>query len=844
MTKAALITLFIILFTVTASNALITSSEESLKPDSAKQCSICHFSWVDTFFVDKKSSVFAALPDKPVAASIEMCFSCHDGSTVDSRKKVMNDRRHQVGVTPSEKIKVPEIFPLDEEGRMDCATCHSAHAESRDYRIEKTVFLRTSNKNSRMCKMCHQDKVGGPENGNHPIDKTSLKMSDQINRYGGLAGDKPNQVICESCHVAHGGFTDNRLVMPADRPSEFPVLCEQCHGKTAGLNSEKGKTTIYSHSVDVMPKNAEIPVKWKNGNLVRLGKKGHLICVSCHTVHNPAVNNALLSERSNTSSLCTQCHQTQGESIRETKHDLNLISPDTVNVSGKTVSESGLCSSCHLAHNGTGPYTWARPFVGKEKASVEICTSCHKKAECAEKALIPETGHPVGIKPDNEEKPVRFPFFTSDGKRSEHGEIYCSTCHNSHQWDPKDPGNKGSKDLKGDLNNSFLRVSNNGSVLCLGCHKEQETIAGTDHDLSLSLPEEKNISGQSPAESGLCGSCHLAHGGSDLFMFGRKLDPEEGQLMAMICLECHRENSCADEKKIGDNFHPININLKNSSKIRLPLYTQDGKKDPATGMIYCSTCHNPHQWDPDNPEKKGGDGTLSDSFLRYESAANSPLCVECHQDKAFIEGTDHDLRVTAPDETGNQGLLPPEAGLCQQCHAVHNALTPVFLMNRQLGPSVILDWNTEFTAEKNFMTGLCTCCHQKGQCAEVKLPEYGLHPSSPFMTLILKKNGSMDPRQFDEFIGQFPLFTDNGEKSVKGSIVCTTCHETHLWNSHYPGKGSGEETEGNSISSFLRKDIEYIFCAKCHGEDALYKFKFFHRIKSRKKTDELTVRED
>jgi hypothetical protein len=33
----------------------------------------------------------------------------------------------------------------------------------------------------------------------------------------------------------------------------------------------------------------------------------------------------------------------------------------------------------------------------------------------------------------------------------------------------------------------------------------------------------------------------------------------------------------------------------------------------------------------------------------------------------------------------------------------------------------------------------------------------------------------------------------------------------------------------------LRKDISFTFCASCHGEEALYRFKYFHMIKGRKK---------
>ena len=316
-------------------------------------------------------------------------------------------------------------------------------------------------------------------------------------------------------------------------------------------------------------------------------------------------------------------------------------------------------------------------------------------------------------------------------------------------------------------------------------------------------------------------------------MWGRELEEGDEALMAQLCLECHSEGSCAEKTQIGQHFHPIEVSVKDTQEITFPLFLPEGKKDPR-GMVFCSTCHDPHRWDPSDPQKKGEEGTPSDSFLRLTSAGNSPLCNECHQDKTYIEGTDHDLRVTAPDESNKQGLLPSESGLCEQCHAIHNASTKSFVWNRELGPSIIENWNEEFTTPENIMIGLCTSCHLEDECAEEKIPEYGLHPNRLYMALIQEKSDLMTKDQYEKFIDQFPIFTDEGEKSFEGNIVCTTCHDPHLWDAYHPKKGSGEEIEGNATNSFLRKDISFTFCASCHGEEALYKFKYFHKIKGRK----------
>jgi len=840
--KITAILLTNIFFVFTASFSAGATTTTTLTPDSAKECAICHYGWVDTFFIQKRGTYLVALPDQDTAADEEMCFSCHDGSTVDSRKKVHNDRKHQVGIVPSEKVKIPEIFPLDAEGKMACATCHSAHGVSTEPGIEKTIFLRTSNLNSEMCTMCHVGKEGGPEKGNHPVNKTTLAVPDIITAFGGYTGSEPNQIICESCHVAHGGFTDQRLVLPVDQPGIYPVLCEACHGKTPGRNQDP-KRNLFSHSVDRKPADAKIPGTWNNGEDVRLGSRGEIVCVTCHSAHSPATNKSLLSTTNEQDSLCLQCHASQEKLIRNNKHDLRVMAPDAENSRGKTVSQSGPCSCCHFTHEGSGPFMWAREWSGEEKPPVGICKSCHAKGACADEAPIPETGHPIGVQPKDEKSTAEFPLYLETGSRDSGGAVFCSSCHNSHQWDPLNPDNKGSKDEKGDSSNSFLRETSQNSSLCLGCHKEQESLLKTDHDLSQSAPQEKNMIDQAPEQSGVCGSCHLAHGGASTLMWGRRLPEGDDPIMAKLCLECHREGSCGEKKTLGNYMHSLDVSVGITPEIKLPLYRAEGTQDPQ-GKVVCSTCHNSHQWDPGDPQKRGEEGTQSDSFLRLTSSGNSPLCSECHPDKSHIQDTEHDLRVSATDEKNKQGALPGESGLCEQCHAVHNASIGAFIWNREVGPLRPEGGKEEFIASDNLMVGLCTGCHAPDQCGGEKQVEYGLHPSKLYMAMMQERSAELNESAFATFIGQYPIFTADGAKTTGGDIVCSTCHDAHLWDARFPKPGPGEKVEGNATNSFLRKDIAATFCASCHGEESLFKFKYFHALKGRMKEKKSPAAED
>ncbi|MCK5186777.1 MAG: hypothetical protein KAR43_06535, partial [Deltaproteobacteria bacterium] len=102
------------------------------KADSAKECAICHYRWVYAFFVEHRDGELVPFPEESPVTLEERCFSCHDGSVMDDREKVFSDRGHKTGIKPSDKVNVPEEFPLDEEGKIQCYTCHMHHESPTD----------------------------------------------------------------------------------------------------------------------------------------------------------------------------------------------------------------------------------------------------------------------------------------------------------------------------------------------------------------------------------------------------------------------------------------------------------------------------------------------------------------------------------------------------------------------------------------------------------------------------------------------------------------------------------------------------------------------------------------
>ena len=211
--------------------------EMPLRADTSKECSICHYRWLSTFFRQHRKTPLAPLQEDPVVGTRPMCLSCHDGSVRDSRDKVCNDPGHQVGNIPSNRVSIPENFPLDDNGAMQCSTCHTPHSVKPTKETLVTFFLRAPNENSAFCKRCHLKNTGGVAAGNHPTEVSAEKEYPAIVAAGGLFGTgKPHEIICETCHTPHGGVNNRRLVLSIEDPRTRSVLCEVCHTQRPGVS--------------------------------------------------------------------------------------------------------------------------------------------------------------------------------------------------------------------------------------------------------------------------------------------------------------------------------------------------------------------------------------------------------------------------------------------------------------------------------------------------------------------------------------------------------------------------------------------------------------------------------
>ncbi len=821
-------------------------------PSANRECASCHVMWLAEFKRKDISTLISYNP-KPVmksgkqdiASSEPICFSCHDGFVLDSRFLwEENKHAHPVGQKPSNKIKIPlvegkNLFPLNEDGRMYCGTCHTAHGVAWDQK-ETAVFMRVANKNGQLCMACHKDKIKGPKHGSHPLKRKIQKLLDKppqrLMDAGARFADE-GEVICQSCHKPHAADEKKILLLKNDKSQ----LCGACHvNRYARSRNQAGK--MGTHPINIKPKNVKIPEDLlKQGS--KLSPRGEVICQTCHRPHDATPETSLLVVENEKDSLCQKCHKDQRKVI-DSKHDMSKARKDSQNIRKQVAGKSGPCSACHVPHKGQGLKMWARPVDKKQDPMAALCLSCHNKKGIAAKHTVGQFSHPVGVNVDRLGHKVSLPTFIGRGMKLENiraGKVSCASCHDPHQWDPNDPGHKGTIGKEGNNRTRFLRKANgDNAALCKTCHEEKWRIAQTKHDMRYMAPDAKNSLGQTVKESSICGACHLVHNANAERLWARSDLSGKGTGYA-ACLGCHNDKGLAKNKTLGKHTHPINapikslgisfdenkkwqvdVKLNKNGKITtekfspktLPLYDKSGRPVDENGRVGCGSCHDPHSWSPlaykqpKDPSRIEGD--TDSSFLRIADQSRSALCVNCHVDKKSIYLTKHDLTDEADDyipriDKRNKGgknkldniIGDSVAGACMHCHKPHNAKGAA-LWARNKGKA-----DTPIAA-------LCADCHQKDGLAKNKLPGKHTHPLQ-----VDSKNIKHDK--------DIPFFDAKGNRNHKnGKVDCASCHNPHQWDPQDAGNKAPEiaNIEGNTANSFLRKtaDSDSKLCVSCHAD--------------------------
>jgi predicted CXXCH cytochrome family protein len=392
---------------------IIEYTPEIDRRESAKACAVCHFQWMDEFRSDRRGTALVAHPLERVVAKPEMCWSCHDGSIVDSRARLMH-QGHETGKPPPPEMTIPRDFPLDADGNVQCATCHTPHALQSDRETHVNLFLRAPNENSAACLACHGEMDSGLEAGSHPVGDFDLDLPESLVEAGAKAGFSGNRILCETCHTAHGSATSALLVQNAGDST----LCVTCH-----------TDQMASHLVHGKPVENVVPIRLAMRG-AKLGDGGRITCLTCHAIHDNTSGAGTLLVEGGTG-LCQACHN--DVELGDSAHAL-MDTP------------SGFpCEACHGLHGGPGPG----------------CIECHGPGGDSYKPGIQPgvLGHPA------------------DGRRMEDGRLLeCSPCHGERTHDAFIPDQDSCAECHEPLVRGAAWGAHS-IVECLDCHPVHEASA-------------------------------------------------------------------------------------------------------------------------------------------------------------------------------------------------------------------------------------------------------------------------------------------------------------------------------------------------------------------------------
>jgi len=278
----------IVLSVLCVALVVVPSSNPPLAEEAADmfECGVCHVLRIRDFKGRRANPIVPVVeyPEEPtgtqdIASTSGMCLSCHDGFVEDSRD-IWKDgyRGHRLGIVPSEHISVPELggspeFPMNDDGKMYCGTCHSAHLNESEGAPEKVnLFMRASSAGGQICQACHQDKAAIADSVH---DKGSRRSKDFEARG-----------TCGYCHAPHA--SDKPLMWAREQGQAtiaVNTLCRDCHDDDPDPAEHPADVIAWSQQVRKSIRGnsaAEMPVFNEQGHAARVGQIG---CPTCHNLH-------------------------------------------------------------------------------------------------------------------------------------------------------------------------------------------------------------------------------------------------------------------------------------------------------------------------------------------------------------------------------------------------------------------------------------------------------------------------------------------------------------------------------------------------------------------------------
>jgi predicted CXXCH cytochrome family protein len=396
--------------------------------------------------------------------------------------------------------------------------------------------------------------------------------------------------------------------------------------------------------------------------------------------------------------------------------------------SGRARAQTGLstgnsardCTVCHLNWMEAFRQPGASLLINRPPGSVvsqaDTCLGCHDGSVADSRQRVWwEHGHQTGIAPP---KGMTVP----DILPLEDGKVACRTCHSAH-------AGAGEPNFAGVF---FLRIRNDTSQLCEACHAAFTKGPGlgthpVGRVLPWPLPEALVAAGAHGGPDDrlvICQTCHTAHGSKQDHLLVMPTDSSQ------LCLTCHKKLRPLFWLPETIREHPQNPPL--NSVAQRQAIKDMGTSVGAGDTLICLSCHKMHHGE-------------AGRYMLADTLQNSHLCLRCHPDRTTIIGTEHDLRVSAPEARNRLGRTAAESGPCGACHSFHQ-------FARRPEPSRI------------DQLGFCVTCHAKGQCAEKATFRTDDHPIDM-------------PASLSGDVG-LPLYEGKGGNAGR-QLMCISCHDPH-----------------------------------------------------------------
>jgi predicted CXXCH cytochrome family protein len=212
----------------------------------------------------------------------KLCMRCHEDLKTVS---------HVVDVAPT--MAIPQELPLDESGRITCATCHDPHLPPTDpFTGKKTYFLRDGLVGKAECALCHTTELSAIH---QPTHRPAMDRAHGFSSYTVLYPDPPLDslsIMCIDCHNAPGSFQKT-----------YPGAGIWKHGPDMGLSHPIG--TDYRDAA-MRDKQLKAMIDLDHRLLFFEGRIG---CCTCHDPYRPGGGVDLrIGVKGGFQDLCLACH--------------------------------------------------------------------------------------------------------------------------------------------------------------------------------------------------------------------------------------------------------------------------------------------------------------------------------------------------------------------------------------------------------------------------------------------------------------------------------------------------------------------------------------------------------